>query len=193
MKPLLRWTRWLLIASAISLLAYSGFILLDTWVFQRAEERQLESLVAPARNASAVRPARLSPAATGGLIGRVEIPGLGISAIMMEGTSPAILRRAVGHILGTALPGERGNVGISGHRDTFFRPLRHIEAGEIILLTTMTAQYRYRVVATSVVAPDDVAALRPGAGETLTIVTCYPFYFVGPAPSRFIVSAERVI
>lgn len=193
MKPLLRWIRRLLIASAVSLLAYSGFVLVDTWIFQRAQDRKLESLVAaPAQNALSVSLASLSPAANGGLIGRMEVPRLVISAIVMEGTSASILRRAVGHILGTALPGQRGNVGISGHRDTFFRPLRHIEANDTIVLTTMTGEYRYRVLATSVVAPDDVAVLTPGTGETLTLVTCYPFYFVGPAPNRFIVRAERV-
>ncbi len=193
MNPLLRWIRRLLIATAVSLLAYSGFVLADTWIFQRAEDRKLERLVAPsAQNAPSVSLASLSPAANGGLIGRVEVPRLGISAIVMEGTGASILRRAVGHIPGTALPGQRGNVGISGHRDTFFRPLRHIETGDTILLTTMTGEYRYRVLATSIVAPDDVAVLRPGAGETLTIVTCYPFYFVGPAPNRFIVRAEKV-
>lgn len=192
MKPLLRWTRRLLIASAVSLLAYAGFVLADTWIFQRAEDQQLESLVAPARNAPSFSLASLSPAAAGGLIGRVEVPRLAVSAIVMEGDSTSILRRAVGHIPGTALPGQRGNVAISGHRDTFFRRLRHIVAGDIILLTTTTGEFRYRVLATSVVAPDDVSVLRPGTGETLTIITCYPFYFVGPAPSRFIVRAERV-
>lgn len=193
MKPLLRWTRRLLIASALSLLAYSGFVLVDTWIFQRAEERQLASMVVPAQDAPSVSLASLSPAANGGLIGRMEVPRLGISAIVMEGTSAPVLRRAVGHIVGTALPGRPGNVGISGHRDTFFRPLRHIEPGDIILLTTTTGEYRYRVLGISVVAPDDIAVLAPGAGETLTIVTCYPFYLVGPAPKRFIVRADRVI
>jgi len=192
MKPLLRWTRWLLIASAVSLLAYCGFVLVDTWIFQRAEDRQLESLVAQSGNASALRPAGLPLGATGGLIGRVEIPRLGISAIMMEGTSAGILRRAVGHIRGTALPGQGGNVGISAHRDTFFRPLRNIAAGDIIALTMTTGEYRYRVVATSIVAPDDLEVLAQGTGEKLTLVTCYPFYFVGPAPNRFIVRAERI-
>lgn len=193
MKPLLRWFRWLLIASSASLLAYSAFVLADTWIFQRAEDRQLASLVAPVRNASSVRPASPSPTATGGLIGRVEVARLGMSAIVMEGTSASTLRRAAGHILGTALPGQHGNVGISGHRDTFFRPLRNIAAGDIISLTTTTGEYRYRVVATNVVAPEDVGVLAQGAGEKLTLVTCYPFYFVGPAPNRFIVRAERVI
>jgi len=188
MKPLLRWARWLLIACAVSLLACFGFVLVDTWIFQRWEDRQLESLmVAAAQNVSFVAPP------SGGLIGRVDVPRLGISVIVAEGTSTKILRRAVGHIFGTALAGQEGNIGISGHRDTFFRPLRNIAPSDVILLTTAARQYRYRVLSTSIVAPDDVAVLEPGTGETLTLVTCYPFYYVGPAPKRFIVRAERVI
>lgn len=194
MKPLLLWTRWLLIACAVSLLTYSGWVLLDTRIFQRAQDRKFKSLlVASAQKASSVSLPSLSLGVNGGLIGRVEIPRLGISVIVMEGTGAPILRRAVGHIPGTALPGQHGNVGISGHRDTFFRPVQNIETGDMILLTTMTGEYRYRVVATSVVAPEDLAVLAAGARETLTIVTCYPFYFVGPAPKRFIVRAERVV
>ena len=127
----------------------------------------------------------------GGLIGRIEIPRLGISVIVVEGTAARTLRRSVGHIGGTALPGEPGNVGISGHRDTFFRPLRNIRQGDLVALTTLTGEYRYRVVSTKVVRPEDVAVLDPGSDESLTLVTCYPFYYVGPAPSRFIVRAAR--
>jgi sortase A len=126
---------------------------------------------------------------SGGLIGSLDIPRLGLSAIVIEGTSATSLRRAVGHITGTALPGQPGNVGISGHRDTFFRPLRNIRRNDIITLTTLFGEYRYRVVSTSIVRPDSVAELDPTRGEILTLVTCYPFYYVGPAPNRFIVRA----
>jgi sortase A len=126
---------------------------------------------------------------SGGLIGRIDIPRLGLSAIVIEGTSATSLRRAVGHITGTALPGQPGNVGISGHRDTFFRPLRNIRRNDIITLTTLFGDYRYRVVSTRIVRPDSVAELDPSRDEILTLVTCYPFYYVGPAPNRFIVKA----
>jgi sortase A len=193
MRLMLRWTRGILISSAICLLAYSGFVLLDSWVFQRAQDRQLERLLSAAgQTAQAVSFADLSPATTGELIGRVEIQRLGLSAIVMEGTDTATLRRALGHIAGTALPGHAGNVGISGHRDTFFRPLRNIEPNDIITLTTMRGEYRYRVLYTRIVDPSDVAVLAPGQSETLTLVTCYPFYFVGPAPTRFVVRAEKI-
>ena len=84
-------------------------------------------------------------------------------------------------------------MGIAAHRDTFFRPLRNIRKNDIITLTTITAEYRYRVVSTKVVDPADVSVLNAGDREILTLVTCYPFYFVGSAPDRFVVRAERII
>lgn len=200
LRRIVRWTQRLLFACGLCLLAYCGFVLIDTWVFQNAERRQLERLVADRQLANggtrpSASPASLknSPvASTAGLIGRIEIPSLGLSAIVMEGTRASTLRRAVGHISGTALPGQPGNVGISGHRDTFFRPLRNIRQNDIVTLTTLSGEYLYRVVSTSIVSPNDGAVLDPGEDQILTLVTCYPFYFVGPAPRRFIVRAERV-
>jgi len=148
----------------------------------------LERLVAAP--AEPVQPTALK--SSEGLVGRMEIQRLGVSAIVVEGTSSATLRRALGHISGTALPGEAGNVGISGHRDTFFRPLRNIKANDVITLSTPRGEYNYRVLSTRIVDPSDIAVLDSGETETLTLVTCYPFYFVGPAPKRFIVRAERV-
>jgi LPXTG-site transpeptidase (sortase) family protein len=197
MRLILRWTRRLLIVCAVSLLAYCGFVLIDARIFQKEQDQQFERLLkAPGIPTYAVSLGGKAmeaslPAATGGLIGRMEVPRLGLSAIVMEGTSTTTLRRALGHISGTALPGQPGNAGISGHRDTFFRPLRNIEPNDVITLTTMRGEYRYRVVSTKVVDPADVTVLDPSENETLTLVTCYPFYFVGPAPKRFIVRAER--
>jgi sortase A len=113
--------------------------------------------------------------------------------MIIEGTKGATLRRAAGHIPGTALPGQVGNVGLSAHRDTFFRPLRNIHLGDIIVVTTLDGQYRYRVVSTRIVSPSDVTVLDVGRDELLTLVTCYPFYFVGAAPNRFIVRAQKVV
>jgi sortase A len=200
LRRIVRWTRRLLFACGLGLLAYCGFVLIDAWIFQRAERRQLERLVAERQlanggalpSASSALLKNLPAAASTGLIGRIEIPRLGLSAIVMEGTRTSTLRRAVGHISGTALPGQPGNVGISGHRDTFFRPLRNIRQNDIVTLTTLLGEYRYRVLSTRIVRPDDGAVLDPGENQILTLVTCYPFYFVGPAPRRFIVRAERV-
>ncbi len=198
-RRMLRWTRLGLFAVAFSLLAYCGFVLLDAWSFQRGADQRLERMLtnqleaaAGVRRASTrASPQPLPKVAPGGLIGRIDIPRLGISVIVLEGTAARTLRRSVGHIRDTALPGEPGNVGISGHRDTFFRPLRNIRAGDLVALTTLTGEYRYRVVSTKVVPPEDVAVLDAGREESLTLVTCYPFYYVGPAPSRFIVRATR--
>jgi sortase A len=188
-RRLLRWASCGLFAVGVLFLSYCGFVLLDAWGFQRQADRRFESLLT--KTSSPASPKALPKAAPGSLIGRIEIPRLGISVIVMEGTAARTLRRGVGHIKGTALPGEPGNVGISGHRDTFFRPLRNIRPGDLVTLTTVPGEYRYRVVSINVVTPEDVAVLDPGSDEVLTLVTCYPFYFVGPAPSRFIVRATR--
>jgi sortase A len=174
---------------AALLLGYCGFVMLDAWVFQQRESRVLQRLIAEhAPRARALTRVIIAK----GLIGRLEIPRLGLSAILIEGDDQKTLRRAVGHIPGTPLPGQPGNVALTGHRDTFFRPLRNIRAKDIIVVTTLQGEYRYRVVSTRVVSPDNVAVLNSSDGEILTLVTCYPFYFVGAAPDRFIVHAERL-
>ena len=189
----LRSGQWVLGAGAILMLGYCGLVMADSWGFQRSERRQFEQLLHDRQETSDAGSRVWPPAVTGSLIGRIEIPRLGLSVIVVEGVDRLILRRSVGHIPGTALPGQPGNVGISGHRDTFFRPLRNIRQDDIIALTTLLGEYRYRVVSTKVVSPSDVAVLDPSENEILTLVTCYPFYFVGSAPDRFIVRAERVL
>jgi LPXTG-site transpeptidase (sortase) family protein len=178
----LRWFERCMFAGGALLLGYCGFAVADAWIFQQRESLLLETAL----------PLSHPPVAARGLIGRLKIPRLGLSAVFVEGDDSKTLRRAVGHIPGTPLPGQPGNAALTGHRDTFFRPLRNIRANDIIVVTTLGAEYRYRVVGTQVVRPDNVRVLAAGAGEILTLVTCYPFYFVGPAPARFVVSAERV-
>lgn len=196
----LRWTRNALFTGSALLLGYCGFVAVDAWTFQREERLQLERQLNDQRSAARPRsqtvslapPADPRPVVTGDTVGRIEIPRLGLSVMVVEGTGPSTLRRAVGHIPRTALPGQSGNAGISGHRDTFFRPLRNIRQNDMIALTTARGEYRYRVVSTRIVSPRDVSVLDSTGSQTLTLVTCYPFYFVGAAPSRFIVQAERV-
>jgi sortase A len=188
LRSALGWTQWILIACAVVLLGYCAFVLADTWIFQARESAALARFV-PEQALTAL-PANVGP---DGLIGRMEVQRLGVSVVVMEGTSNKTLRRAVGHIAGTALPGEHGNVGIAGHRDTFFRPLRNIQLEDIITLATLRGEYRYRVVSTKIVHPDDVDVLDSDGNEILTLVTCYPFYYVGSAPDRFIVRAARII
>jgi sortase A len=127
-----------------------------------------------------------------GVLGRLEIPRIGVSVMVVEGVDDSDLKRAVGHIPGTALPWESGNVGIAGHRDTFFRPLRSIQRDDEITVSTLQGVRRYRVVSTNVVKPEDVRVLYPAGGDSLTLVTCFPFGYVGSAPKRFIVRGERV-
>jgi len=170
------------------MLGYCAFVMTDTWIYQRHQSRMLD-LPYP-RITTPMRPAVL---VMGELVGRIEIPRLGLAVIVAEGTDEATLRRAAGHIEGTALPGKSGNVGIAGHRDTLFRALRNIRQDDVITLTTLQGLYRYRVVSTKVVSPYDVVVLSPNGQEILTLVTCYPFYFVGAAPDRFIVRATRVL
>jgi sortase A len=126
------------------------------------------------------------------IVGRLEIPRLNLSAMVREGASERTLSRAVGHIPGTALPGVQGNVALAGHRDTFFRALRNIVKDDLIEIQTEQGTYGYRVDSTRIVGPRDVSVLNASGGETLTLVTCYPFYYVGSAPKRFIVRATLV-
>jgi sortase A len=195
LRRVLQWTQRVLFAAAIALLGYCAFVLVNTWWFQRVESRNLDHLLKHELPGEDERPSTTPPKAVPmptATIGRIEIERLGLSAVIVEGTDAKSLRRAVGHIVGTALPGERGNVGVAGHRDTFFRPLRNIQRDDMITLSTPAGNYRYRVVSTRVVSPNDVAVLSPDGTEVLTLVTCYPFYFVGSAPDRFIVRAKRV-
>ena len=189
------WIQRGLFAAAIVMLGYCAFVMADTWMFQREASRELiqpreEQSDAATPHAPAIAPPAL---AIKGLIGRIEIARLGLSVVVVEGTSAHTLRRAAGHIEGTALPGEQGNVGISGHRDTLFRPLKDIHQDDLIMVTTPAGEYRYRVVSMKVVNPEDTSVLNSDGSDILTLVTCYPFYFVGPAPDRFVVRAERVI
>jgi sortase A len=192
LRSMLWWMQRVLFVWALSALVYCGFVLTDGWMFQKREGHRLDQLLRARQNASAASPAVLATAAAKGLIGRIVIQRLGISVIVAEGVDLPTLRRAAGHIPGTALPGQGGNVGISAHRDTFFRPLRNVRSDDLITVTTPAGEYRYRVVSTKIVSPYEVGVLEAGVNETLTLVTCYPFYFIGTAPNRFVVRAERI-
>jgi sortase A len=132
------------------------------------------------------------PITEGSQFGRIEIPRLGISVMVIEGVQARSLKLAVGHVPGTAFPGEAGNVGIAGHRDSFFRNLRKIQNHDTIRLTTLYGSYDYLVESTRVVGPRDTQVLHSSGEPLLTLVTCYPFYYAGPAPDRFIVRARLV-
>jgi len=127
----------------------------------------------------------------GDAVGELDIPRLHVSVVIFEGDDARILRLGAGHVPGTALPPGKGNVAIAAHRDTFFRPLRDIHANDEITLRTPAGTFQYRVTQTKIVPPSNVQVLDPAPGRDLTLVTCYPFYYVGDAPQRFIVHARK--
>jgi sortase A len=159
-------------------------------MFQRRESLDLDRLLRDRRADSAIAPA---VPADDGLIGRMEIPRLRLSAIVFEGVDQTTLQRAVGHIPGTALPGEPGNVGLSGHRDTFFRSLKDVKIKDEVQISTLKGNFKYEVESLRVVEPENVGVLAASVENVLTLVTCYPFYYVGPAPQRGIVRARQVV
>lgn len=130
------------------------------------------------------------PPRPGEPVGRMEIPRLHLSVAILEGTSPKTLRIAAGHINGTALPGTVGNICIAAHRDTLFRPLREVQPQDAINITTIYGTFRYIVDRVEIVSPSDVRVLRPTTDQEVTLVTCYPFTYLGPAPKRFVVHAR---
>lgn len=131
-------------------------------------------------------------AAEGSLVGRIEIPRVGLSAVIFEGSSNGTLRRGVGHLTSSPLPGKPGNVVLAGHRDSFFRPLRSIRAGDTIALTTPQSVSRYVVVSTDIVDPEQTEVLKSIPGIDLTLITCYPFGYLGNAPERYIVRGRTI-
>lgn len=127
-----------------------------------------------------------------GLIGRIEIPRLDITAIIAEGSDVKTLEHAVGHIASTALPGSPGNCALAGHRDTFLRGLGGVRADDLVRIVTLDGTFTYRVAWSEVVEPQRVDVLDSTATRSVTLVTCYPFVFIGHAPQRFVVRATQV-
>ena len=191
----LRWSRDVFLTVGVLALGCSGYVLLDAKLYQAYQTRRFQQQLSSAQPATAssggVRDLSVAPA-LGGALGRIEIARIGIAAMILEGADEPTLRRAVGHIPGTSLPGQQGNVAIAGHRDTFFRALRNVRNDDEITVTTLDGSYRYLVDSTQVVAPEDTQVLDHSGDTILTLVTCYPFYFVGPAPKRFIVRAHKI-
>jgi sortase A len=175
------------LAIGIRLLALGFATLVRAHVYQVVERRQFAGSIAPEDSgAPASRPT------VGSAIGTIEIPRISLSSIVVEGDGVRQLELAAGHVPGTAFPGEPGNSAISGHRDTVFRALRLIRKNDEIAVTIHRGKFTYRVTSTQIVQPGAIQVLFPTKSEVLTLVTCYPFYFVGPAPQRFIVRADRV-
>jgi sortase A len=177
-------------AVGVICLGYYLYVYGEARRYQSFEDQQLDAILrsAPPPESAAPVPRRAEPS-MGSTIGRIEIPRLGVSAVIRAGSDARTLRLAVGYIPGTSLPGERGNFGLAGHRDTFFRKLRDINPDDEIRVTTKDGIFHYYVQRTNIVQPKDVWVLNPTSYAALTLVTCYPFNYIGSAPQRFIVRA----
>jgi len=175
----------LIIGGAVVLAWYSWTL------YQRAAAQRLaKEWLSRAPEIHGPVPAR--PVLRGDVIGELEIPRLQLSVMVFEGDDAGILGRGAGHIPGTALPPGSGNIGIAAHRDTYFRPLRVIHANDVITLKTPAGTSRYAVTETEIVRPSTIGVLSSAPGRDLTLVTCYPFFYVGSAPERFIVHARKI-
>jgi sortase A len=211
-RSVLRSGAYLFLALGFLVLGYCAYVLLGARLYQAYESWQFQEAASNARPPiAAAEPAANSPGAAAATsepsaplkkialaarpdfpLGRIEIARIGLAAMIMEGVDAGTLRHSVGHIPRTPLPGQQGNVALAGHRDTFFRPLRNIQNDDEITLTTLDGSYRYRVDLISIVEPRDVGVLKNTGENILTLVTCYPFHFIGSAPQRFIVRAHRI-
>lgn len=191
-----RTRRWI-----ANLLLVAGAAAVGAWawsnirgaLYQRWENQAFERALHEHPGASGETRAERPPIiANGELVGRLVVPRLRIRAIVREGTGGEVLSVALGHVPGTALPGQSGNIGVAGHRDTLFRSLRKVRRNDLIQFQTVRGDYLYRVQSTEVVAPRDTSVLTAGQYPGITLVTCYPFNYIGSAPDRFIVKARQV-
>ena len=169
-----------------------GIGCLGVYAYETVEARRFQT----EQTAAFERDARThgAPAAIrqGGLVGMLDVPRLQLSTPVIEGDDTGTLKRAVGHLPDTPMPWAAGNSAIAGHRDGLFRPLKDVKIGDEIRFRTTRDEFRYRVTKTAIVKPDDLSVLAPQSDPaTLTLITCYPFYYVGSAPKRFVVHAVR--
>jgi sortase A len=182
------WSRYLLLVIGTVALGYVGTTLLESRLYQTSAKQSLETQIQTIKKSDSLQ--TRVPVIPGDVLGRLDIPRLGISVAILQGTSLRALRLGAGHIEATPLPGESGNSGIAGHRDTFFRELRNVRKTDEIQLQTATGVLHYEVDWVKVVRPNDMTVLAASSDSALTLVTCYPFYFVGPASGRFVVHAR---
>jgi len=189
----IRWLERVMFIAAVACITWVFLTWKEASFFQLYARTQLRDLIADARGPVAGAPP--APAAlrkVESVIGLLDMPRLAFSVVAVEGDDDHALRLAAGHLPDTPLPWQQGNSSFAGHRDTFFRALRDLRVGDDVALTTTHGTFRYRVTRTLVVEPANLSVLDPQNGTALTLITCYPFTYVGDAPQRFIVQAERV-
>jgi sortase A len=174
----------ILLLIGIICLGLYGFFTVQAHFRQKALEEELYQPLKPKVVTTAPTRAPVRVLKEGDLFGRLEIPRLNMSVMVMEGDQDTVLRLGAGHVPGTPLA-------IAGHRDTFFRPLKDIKLYDTIRFTNEDGSTEYRVISTKIVGPKDTSAVDITSGDKLTLITCYPFYYIGPAPKRFIVEATK--
>ena len=200
LRGILTWLERALWTAGCCALGYYVFTSIDASLTQKQlaqsfeESRTHVGVPAQATLNNSTADLQKAPAQPGSrLVGRLEIPKLEVSSIILEGVGSKTLRVGLGHVPGTPWPGQPGNVVIAGHRDTFFRPLRKIEICDEVSVATTAHTYYYQVRSIEIVDPRNVNALRSHNKDELTLITCYPFSYIGPAPKRFVVHAEPVL
>jgi len=187
-----RFVGYVVTAIGTLILAIAATAVFEGWFYQRLwHQLSATTLYGEAVHAAGKQSdARGNPRPTrGALLAKLQVPRLNMSVFVLEGSDDGTLKKGPGHIEETALPGELGNVGIAGHRDTHFRPLRNIQINDQIIVTTTTSTMNYFIDTIDIIHPTDMEILDPTSGPTLTLVTCYPFEFIGNAPMRFVIRA----
>ena len=195
-----RWFSRALILFGCGCLGWVAFGLLQAKAFERFGEQRLAEASRALHRHGAItgKTLKLAQAArtearTSGVIGRISLPRAGISAIIAEGTTDTTLSRSVGHVPGSAFPGENGNTVLAAHRETHFRGLKMVQTGDRAILTTPDGAFEYRVESTSIVGPADTEVMQETPDSMLTLITCYPFNYLGHAPQRYVVRARQVL
>jgi sortase A len=185
----MRWTQRVFLVSGVFALSYVALVLVAARLYQKDSALILDKQIyAEEQHKAGFRRIAVKK---GDVLGRIEIPRIGMSVVVLEGTTSETLRLGVGHIKGTALPGEPGNIGIAGHRDTYFRALKDIRRDDEIEIQTATGVVKYKVDWIQITEPSDGGIVSLSDDSALTLVTCYPFHYIGAAPERFVVHAHK--
>jgi sortase A len=188
-----RWLARLLILVGAVVLAWAGYAALSARWAQREYQKVVDAQRSlPPPPPEAPKPVLPVSMPLGEPIGTLIVPRLGLSAVVAEGDDKPVLDDAAGHLPDTALPWNDGNAAVAAHRDGLFRPLKGIRVGDRLRFETVHGDFEYRVTETYIVEPNDIWVLNPTLEPTLTLISCYPFNFIGNAPKRFIVKAERL-
>jgi LPXTG-site transpeptidase (sortase) family protein len=190
---MLRWLERALFIGAVTCATWLYVTWKDATFYQLYAKNEMDRVTARELPVDAWRPSMAQPAnRRDSLIGVLTIPSVDMSVAIVEGDDDQALRIAAGHLPDTPLPWEKGNSAFAGHRDSFFAPLAQVRGGDEISLTTRRGILHYRVVVMTIVGPDDLSVLGTSNDADLTLITCYPFGYLGPAPQRFVVQAERI-